>query len=80
MLGGSHLVIIEVVFLLILVGYLLNYYKSPSVTLDVTLVSYLSWTLGLAGIVLLPLDIAFTLQGEGERMFLFYLWDSIYWM
>lgn len=66
--------------MLALVGYLVRYYKSSAVTMDVTVVTFLSWALGFAGTILLPFDMAITLStSEEEDHSLFPLWQAIYW-
>lgn len=65
--------------MLLFVAYLVRYYKSSAVTLDVTLVTYVSWALGFAGTILLPFDMAVTLVSDHENFALFPLWQTIYW-
>lgn len=78
-MASSQLIIIEVILLLTLVGYLVKYYKSPTVTFDVIIVTFIAWSLGFAGTILLPYDMAVTLSNKQEKMTLFPLWETIYW-
>ncbi len=76
----SQLVVMEVLCMLSLVVYLVRYYKSSAVTIDVTIVTFISWALGFAGTILLPFDMAVTLStSEVENRSLFPLWQAIYW-
>mmetsp|Transcript_2258 Transcript_2258/g.3469 ORF Transcript_2258/g.3469 Transcript_2258/m.3469 type:complete len:696 (-) Transcript_2258:95-2182(-) len=74
-----ELLVVEVILMLILVGYLVKYYKSPMVTMDVTIATYISWALGFAGTVLLPFDMAITLVDNERSKALDELWSAIYW-
>jgi hypothetical protein len=56
------------ILLALFTAALLNYYRSTDVSWLVTVVIYVSWFLGFAGILLLPFDIAFTQVGPGPRM------------
>ena len=44
-----ELISAEVILMLILVGYLVKYYKNSHVTWDVIIATYVSWVLGFAG-------------------------------
>lgn len=59
--------------------FLVRYYKSPSVTLDVTIAVYLSWVLGFSGIILLPFDMAEALLDHEKSPALNEIWHFIYW-
>jgi hypothetical protein len=78
-----QLIVVEVIFMFILVAYLLRYYKSPSVSWDVLIATYISWSLGFAGTVLLPFDMAVTLAYSGDDDHpddtLIAFWIFIYW-
>jgi hypothetical protein len=78
-MAASQLLILEVVFLLLLVGYLVKYYKSSAVTLDVTVVTFVAWALSFAGTILLPYDMAITLSPNSNSSSMFPYWEAIYW-
>jgi hypothetical protein len=78
-MAASQLIIIEIVFLLLLVGSLIRYYKSPAVTLDVVVITFMAWTLSFAGTILLPYDMAVTLSPNSNSSSMFPLWEAIYW-
>lgn len=75
-----ELIIIEVILLFLLVGSLIKYYKSSNVTFDVILITFISWSLGFASIILLPYDMAINLSNkQNNNNILFPLWEAIYW-
>lgn len=59
--------------------FLVRYYKSSSVTIDVTIAVYLSWVLGFSGIILLPFDMAEALLDHTKSPVLNEIWHFIYW-
>lgn len=80
-MAASQLIIIEVIFLAFLVGYLIKYYKSSTVTTDVVIVTFIAWSLSFAGTILLPYDMAITLSpnSNSNNASMFPLWEAIYW-
>lgn len=78
-MAASQLLIIEVISLVLLVGYLIKYYKSSTVTLDVVIVTFIAWTLSFAGTILLPYDMAITLAPNSNSASMFPFWQAIYW-
>ena len=82
MASSFQLIVAEVILMLILVVYLVNYYRSPSVTWDVRIATYISWVLGFAGTILLPFDMAITLSHHDQNPYYHTLnsvWRTIYW-
>jgi hypothetical protein len=73
------LVLSEFVVLAIVCILLMRYYSGPMVEFDVKLTVYLSWVLGLSGILLLPYDIASTDLDASQNSILDTVWTSIYW-
>jgi hypothetical protein len=73
------LLIVEFIFMVFLVIFLVKYYKSPEVGKDVVVSTFVSWTLGFAGIILLPYDVSVALVERTELSALKSLWDMIYW-
>ena len=61
------------------VAALVRHYKAQSVDATVGITTYLAWSLGFAGILLLPYDIAVALVEDREMTSLEMLWDGIYW-
>lgn len=82
MASSFQLIVAEVILMLFLVVYLVNYYRSPSVTWDVWFATYISWVLGFAGTILLPFDMAVTLAHQDDNPYYHTLnsvWRAIYW-
>jgi hypothetical protein len=80
-MAAFQLIVAEVIIMLLLTISLVNYYKSPAVTWDVRIATYISWVLGFAGTILLPFDMAVTLAYSDEQQFhtLNSIWRAIYW-
>jgi hypothetical protein len=80
-MAAFQLIVAEVAMMLLLTISLVNYYKSPSVSWDVWLATYVSWVLGFAGTVLLPFDMAVTLAYSDDEQYktLNSVWRAIYW-
>jgi hypothetical protein len=68
-------------FLIVAVAcyFILRYYSSPSVTLDVFLSVYLSWVLGFATVLLLPYDLSIALHNQATNPILGNIWSFVYW-
>ena len=64
--------------MLVVVYYILRLFKAPSVDISVSSMTFLSWSLGFSGILLLPYDIAISLEAI-KKTSLSSLWDTIYW-
>jgi hypothetical protein len=78
-MAESYLLLVaELIFMFLGVIYLVRHYKAPNVEYPDSLATYVSWSLGFAGILLLPYDIAVALVQERE-VSLRTLWDTIYW-
>ena len=73
------LLLLEMAFMFLAVGYVLKIYKAPAVDNWTVVSTYLSWSLGFAGIVLLPFDIAVAFVEHIEMTPLRAVWDTIYW-
>lgn len=73
------LLVVELILMFGAVFYMLRFYKAPTVEMSVVVATYLAWSLGFAGIVLLPYDIAVALVEDIEMTSLRSLWDTIYW-
>ena len=70
---------VETGVLLVLVAYLVRFYKDRHVGWDVQIITYISWLLAFAGTLLLPYDISVALI-DGERSKpLDAIWKTIYW-
>ncbi len=85
-MASASIAIVTCEFLgLALICYLLiRYYKSNLVTADVTFSVYISWVLGLAGILLLPYDVAitftyYTQEDQTNDGPMVTVWRFIYW-
>ncbi len=79
MADSFALIVVEFIFMLVLVAQLLRYYKSAIVGKDVTISTYVAWSLGFAGILLLPYDVSVALVEHMELPALRSLWDTVYW-
>lgn len=58
---------------------LVHYYRGPLVTLDVTITVYISWVMGFASVLLLPIDLSMALQDQSHSRGLVDLWYVVYW-
>lgn len=76
---GLILVLVEGGILSVACFYLLRYYKAQYVPLDVSFTVYLSWILGLAGIIYLPYDLSVALDGTKTNSDTLLTWNLIYW-
>ena len=63
----------------LLAAYLVRYYRSPMVGLDVATTVYIAWVLGFSGILFLPYDLSFALVTGQESVRLSKIWTFIYW-
>ncbi len=72
-------VIAGFIFLAIICIFFVRYYSGAFVTKDVLVSVYLSWVLGLAGILLLPYDISVTLVEQIHSKILDDVWKFVYW-
>jgi hypothetical protein len=79
MAGSFALITVEFFFMAAIVLYLIYHYKSPVVGKDVVISTFLAWTLGFAGIILLPYDLAVAFVLNEQMSSLLALWDVIYW-
>ena len=73
------LIVVEFIILAIVCIYLIRYYKGHSVTLDVSIVVYISWVTGLVGIILLPYDMSIALVLNIQSEHLTKIWLVTYW-
>ena len=78
-MGALDLVITEFVFMALVCVVLMRYYSGPMVTFDVIFTVYLSWVLGLVGILLLPYDISQILVDSNYGATLGDVWRFVYW-
>ena len=58
---------------------LLRHYQSPIVTADVSSSVYISWILGLAGVLFLPYDLSLAVNGTNNEESSVTIWNCIYW-
>lgn len=74
-----NLVVSEFVIVAFLCHWIMNYYKSSMVTVDVHVLVYLSWVLGLAGVLFLPYDISLAICDDYTSQTLGVVWRVVYW-
>ena len=82
MSGSSTIVLVvgEFIGLGIICGFLLRYFQSHMVSTDVKIAVYLSWVMGLSGILLLPYDVSLSILHNHNRNISFEIvWKIIYW-
>lgn len=73
------LVVTEFIALAIICVILLQYYAGPMVRLDVLVSVYLSWVVGLSGLLLLPYDISVAINDNMQSQVLDSVWKFVYW-
>ena len=73
------LVVTEFILLAIICIALMRYYTGPMVKIDVIATVYLSWVLGLSGILLLPYDISVAIVDNAHSNILDDVWRFVYW-
>lgn len=74
-----EIVLIEFVLVSAVCFGVLRYFKGHLVTADVAISVYISWVLGLAGILLLPYDLAVAVVQEEQSLTLENVWSFVYW-
>ncbi len=79
MIAAIDLIATEFVILSVVCGALIQHYKSPLVTPDVTTSVYISWVLGFAAVLLLPYDLSLALVSGNQNESLVHLWAWVYW-
>lgn len=77
---AAELIACEFIFLAIICGVLIHYYRSPVVTFDVSLTVYLSWVLGFSAVLLLPYDLSLAIEENLQSTNLEKLWSWVYWV
>lgn len=71
---------VECLLAALLCAYLVRLFAAPVTTLDVKLTVFLAWWLGMAGVLLLPLDLSFAFASKAEQYSpLTPMWQFIYW-
>ena len=73
------LVVTEFIILAVICVYLIRYYAGSMVGWDVYASVYLSWVLGLAGLLLLPYDISIAINVNEQNSVLSVVWKFVYW-
>lgn len=76
-------ILIEFIALSVFCYLILNYFKSKYVSLDVTISVFISWVLGIVGILLLPYDISLSMLETVDVSSLRSIeivWHSVYWV
>jgi hypothetical protein len=73
-------IVVECLLAALLCARLVHLFAAPVTTLDVKLTVFLAWWLGMAGVLLLPLDLSFAYtRAEEQFSSLAPLWQFIYW-
>lgn len=80
---GLSVILTEFLLLAIACNFLIRYYKAENVTKDVICTVFLSWVLGLGGLLLLPYDISNAVisspNSSSNAINLRNAWNFIYW-
>lgn len=79
MAAAIDLVVSEFVFLSVACFFLLRYYAASMISFDVLCTVYLSWVLGLAGVLFLPYDLSLAIVDNEHSAALERVWKFVYW-
>ncbi len=78
-MSALEIVLSEFIAVSVLCLVLIRYYKGNMVTPDVAITVYISWVLGLAGILLLPYDLSVAVVENYQSPTLERMWGYVYW-
>jgi hypothetical protein len=79
MTAAIDLVVSEFVVLSVGCFFVLRYYAATMISYDVLITVYLSWVLGLAGVMFLPYDLSLVLVDNYHSPALERVWRFVYW-
>ena len=78
-MAAVDLIVSEFIVLAVVCFFLVRYYKSSMVTIDVAITVYFAWVLGFVGILLLPYDVSLAVVDHKHSVQLDRVWKFLYW-